>query len=109
MAEKPAARMPRSKPASPYEPGAAVQATAAKADDAPKAKPSKLQFDAPEDVAGRIKAAWYYTPIDDKEPSIGKFYLDAVMAEVERREAANNGGKAYEPLRTKLTPGRRIG
>lgn len=77
---------------------------------APAAAPkkTKLQADADEDLAGRVKAAWHYTPIDQKEASFKDFLLGAILTEVERRERANNGGVQYEPLRQKLTPGARV-
>ena len=89
-------------------PAAAPAPVPAPAEPAVKRPKTKLQADADEDLAGRVKAAWHYTPIDQKEASFKDFLLGAIVAEVERREKANNGGREYEPLRQKLTPGARV-
>lgn len=86
---------------------------AAAKEEAPTAKrkaPPKLQFDAAdEQTAGRIRAAWHYTPVDEKEPSFKLFLQNAVLAEVKRREAAYNNGEPYAPMHQKLTTGPRVG
>lgn len=98
--EQPAAAAqsaPAAVPAQEAEPGAKRKA------------PPKLQFDTDEQSAGRIRAAWHYTPVDEKEPSFKLFLQNAVLAEVQRREAAYNGGEHYAPMHQKLTTGPRVG
>lgn len=106
--ERPAAALHGVAEAAPQSaPAAAAQ------EEAPTAKrkaPPKLQFDAAdEQTAGRIRAAWHYTPVDEKEPSFKLFLQNAVLAEVKRREAAYNNGEPYAPMHQKLTTGPRVG
>jgi hypothetical protein len=93
------------------QPAAAAQ-SASPAEAAPvstRKAPPKLQFDTDEQSAGRIRAAWHYTPVDEKEPSFKLFLQNAVLAEVKRREAAYNNGEPYAPMHQKLTTGPRVG
>ena len=109
--------VPDPEPASP--PAAAVMPTiepAATTPAAPPAKPSGKRpkmgfFDASEDEAGRIRAAWRHTlATEDGHNSLAQFERFAVMKLVAELEAKHNGGEPWPyvaagDIRTGRPPG----
>ncbi|MEV8213652.1 hypothetical protein [Leifsonia sp. NPDC077715] len=60
-------------------------------------------------MRNRARAAYRQTSFDERDTSWSEMINKALLAEVQRRERAYNGGRAFVGNDEPLTPGRPIG
>ncbi|WP_431246194.1 ParB family protein [Leifsonia xyli] len=81
--------------------------------DVAKANPVKkrttVTFYLTDAMRNRARAAYRQTSFDERDSSWSEMLNKALLAEVERRELAYNGGEAFVGNDEPLTPGRPIG
>jgi hypothetical protein len=73
------------------------------------AKRTTVTFYLSETLRNRARAAYRSTSFDEKDTSWSEMLNKALIAEVERREAAYNRGEHFTASDDPLTPGRPIG
>ena len=99
----------------PAEPRTRARSTrkAAKASPAPKRQATggkvQLTADVLDDVRGRARAAYRAAAYFEQVPTFSQFIENAVIAEVQRIEAAYNDGTPFEPVTENLPSGRPAG
>lgn len=75
---------------------------------APK-KRTTVTFYLTDAMRNRARAAYRQTSYDERDTSWSEMINKALLAEVQRRERAYNGGQAFVGNDEPLTPGRPIG
>jgi hypothetical protein len=75
----------------------------------PAKKRTTVTFYLTEAMRNRARAAYRQTSFDERDSSWSEMLNKALLAEVQRREAAYNGGRAFVGNSDPLTPGRPIG
>ena len=75
----------------------------------PRKKRTTVTFYLTDDMRNRARAAYRQTSFSERDTSWSEMLNKALLAEVQRRERAYNGGDAFEGGSDPLTPGRPIG
>lgn len=75
----------------------------------PVKKRTTVTFYLTEAMRNRARAAYRRTSFDERDRSWSEMLNKALLAEVQRREAEYNGGRAFVGNEDPLTPGRPIG
>ena len=75
----------------------------------PVKKRTTVTFYLTEAMRNRARAAYRQTSFDERDSSWSEMLNKALLAEVQRREAEYNGGRAFVGNEEPLTPGRPIG
>lgn len=91
------------------DPGSASNATKSQRIPRPPKKRTTVTFYLTEAMRNRARAAYRQTSFDERDTSWSEMLNKALLAEVERREEAYNGGRVFVGNEDPLTPGRPIG
>lgn len=73
------------------------------------ARRTSVTFYLTEDLRNRARAAYRSTSFEEQDSSWSEMINKALIAEVERREAAYNSGETFTASEEPLSPGRPIG